>query len=42
MLRSELRRQRVRICGSEMEEPAERGRSEAGENETGSREQVRV
>lgn len=42
MLGSELRGQMVRVCRSEMGELPEQGKSEAGENETSSRELVRV
>lgn len=42
MLGSELRGQMVRICRSEMGEPPEQGKSEAGENETSSGELVRI
>lgn len=42
MLGLELRGQRVRIDRSEMEEPPERGKPEAAENERSSRERVRV
>lgn len=37
-----LRGRRVRICGSETEEPPERGKSEEGVNETSQRDWIRV